>query len=105
MQTTNRVLDDIAKVAGGAVSTLAGVKEEVEGAIRQRLEALLADADLVTREEFDAISAVARKAREEQERLEARVAELETKLTEVTTTAAKPATRKAASKKTGSATK
>ena len=46
-------LDDLAKVASGAVSTAAGVKDEIEAIMRQRLEKLLADADLVSREEFD----------------------------------------------------
>jgi len=77
MQTNNRILDDLAKVANGAAATLAGVKSEVEAMIRQQLERLLADANLVTRDEFDAMAEVARNARAEQERLSARVADLE----------------------------
>lgn len=92
MQTSNRVFDDLAKVAGGAVSTLAGVKQEMENQVQNVLQKILADMDLVPREEFDAIKAVAVKARSEQEKLERRVAALEKKLT------AKP--RKAAAKKT-----
>ncbi len=80
MQTSNRILDDLAKVAGGAASTLTGVKSEIENLVRQQLQRLLNDVDLVTREEFDAIKAVAVKAREEQEKLEARVQELEVQL-------------------------
>jgi len=80
MQTSNRILDDLAKVANGAASTLTGMKSEVETVIRQQLQRLLNDADLVKREEFDAIKAVAVKARAEQEKLEARVKKLEAKL-------------------------
>lgn len=80
MQTSNRLLDDLAKVANGAASTLTGMKSEVEALVRQQLQRLLNDADLVSREEFDAMKAVAIKAREEQEKLEARVEKLEAKL-------------------------
>ena len=77
MQTRNRVLDDIAKVAGGAASVLAGVKDEIEALGRARLERLLAAMDLVTRDEFEAVRAMAAKARAEQERLAARLEALE----------------------------
>jgi len=80
MQTSNRVLDDLAKVAGGAVSTLAGVKQEMESQVQNVLQKILADMDLVPREEFDAIKAVAVKARSEQEKLERRVEALEKQL-------------------------
>ena len=77
MQTNNRILDDLAKVANGAVSTLVGVKSEVEATIRQQMERLLVDMDLVTREEFEVMKVVAIEARTEQERLETRLAQLE----------------------------
>jgi len=77
MQTTNRFLDDLAKMANGAVSTLAGVKDEIDILVRQRIERLLADADMVPREEFEAVKEMAARARAGQEDLEARVAELE----------------------------
>lgn len=80
MQTRNRVIDDLARVAGGAVSTLAGIKQELEAMVRQRAERLLADMDLVPRDEFEAVKAVAAAARAEQERLVARVAEIEARL-------------------------
>lgn len=89
MQTTNRLFDDLARVANGAVSTLTGVKGEIDALIRQRLERLAAEADLVSRDEFDAVKAMAAEARAEQERLAKRVAELEAKL-------AKPARKTAA---------
>ncbi|HIE20359.1 MAG TPA: accessory factor UbiK family protein, partial [Rhodospirillales bacterium] len=80
MQTRGRFFDDFAKVAGGAASTLSGVKAEIEGLARQQIERLLVNADLVPRDEFDAVKAVAAKARIEQEALEKRVRALEKKL-------------------------
>jgi len=77
MQTSNRLFDDLAKVANGAASTLVGLKSEIETLVRQQLQRLLADMDLVSRDEFEAVKAMAAKARTEQERLEARLAELE----------------------------
>ncbi len=80
MQTDNRFLDDLAKVASGALGSMSGVKHEVEVRIQQQLERLLARMNLVPREEFDAMKAVAQAAREAQIRLEARVATLEARL-------------------------
>ncbi len=80
MQTRSRIFDDLAKVASGAVSTLGGIKAEIEVLVRQQIERLLLDADMVPRDEFDAVKAVAAKARSEQERLEKRVRALEKKL-------------------------
>ncbi|MFO1152884.1 MAG: accessory factor UbiK family protein [Rhodospirillales bacterium] len=80
MQTTNRFFEDLAKVASGAASTLVGVKQEVDALVRQRIERFAADLDLVTREEFEAVKAVATAARTEQERLERRLGDLEARL-------------------------
>ncbi len=80
MQTRSRIFDDLAKVAGGAVSTLGGIKAEIEVLVRQQIERLLVNADMVPRDEFDAVKAVAANARSEQERLEKRVRALEKKL-------------------------
>lgn len=80
MQTSNRLFDDLARVASGAFNTLSGLREEVETRVRERMERMAADLDLVTREEFDAVRAMAVKAREAQEELEARVARLEAAL-------------------------
>ena len=77
MQVSNRLLDDLAKVANGAVSTLVGVKDEIEALVRQRVDKLLADADLVPREEFEVVKAMVAEARTEQERLSKRLAALE----------------------------
>ncbi|MBO6519464.1 MAG: accessory factor UbiK family protein [Rhodospirillales bacterium] len=94
MQTQNKLFDDLARVANGAVSTLTGMKDEIDAMIRQRLERYLSNADLVTREEFDAVKAMAQKARTENEKLEARIAELESALAKP----AKPARTKSAAK-------
>jgi BMFP domain-containing protein YqiC len=75
-----RLFDDLAGVASGAFSALAGVRAEVEAAARSQVEALVQRLDLVKREELDAALEVARRAREGQEALEARVAALEAKL-------------------------
>jgi BMFP domain-containing protein YqiC len=80
MQTRSRLLDDVARLANGAAGVARGLREEVEALVHQRLERVLADLDLVRREEFEAVEAVAIRAREEQEALEKRVAELEKKL-------------------------
>jgi hypothetical protein len=80
MQTDNRLLDDLAKVATGAIGSLGGVRQEVEQRLQQQLERVIGRMNLVGRDEFEAIKAVAQAAREEQIRLEKRVAELEAKL-------------------------
>jgi len=98
MQTRGRIFDDLAKVAGGAASTLSGVKAELEGLVRQQIERLLVNADLVPRDEFDAIKAVAAKARSEQEALEKRVKALEKKLGVKAPAAAKKKAKAAAKK-------
>lgn len=77
MQSQNRIFDDIARVAAGAMGALTGVRGEVESRIRDQLERLLAGMDLVSREEFEAVKAMAAKAREEQEILQRRLDALE----------------------------
>jgi len=80
MQSQNRFFDDLAKVAAGAMGTLSGMKSEVESRVREQLERVLAGMDLVSRDEFEAVKAMAAKARSEQEDLERRVDELESRL-------------------------
>jgi BMFP domain-containing protein YqiC len=80
MQSQNRFFDDLARVAAGAMGTLSGVKSEVETRIREQLERVLAGMDLVSRDEFEAVKAMAAKARSEQEDLQNRVAGLESQL-------------------------
>ena len=81
MQTKNRLFDDIAKVANSAVSTFAGLKGEIENMVQHRIENLMADMNMISRDEFEAVKAMIAKARSEQERLETKVKELEKKLT------------------------
>ena len=87
MAVPNRVFEDAARVAGGAMGTLAGMKREIESLVRHQLDRLLSGMDLVTREEFDTVKEMAAKARAENERLETRLAALEAK-------PSKPAARK-----------
>ena len=98
MQTENRLLDDLARMANGALNTLSGVREEIESRVRERVERMLADMDMVPREEFDAVKAVAQKARSEQEDLAAKIAELERRIDELSGVPVKP--KKAASRRT-----
>ncbi len=77
MQSENRLFDDLARVATGAIGTLQGVKQELAGIIRQQFEKILDDMELVSRDEFEAVKAMAAEARAENERLAARLARLE----------------------------
>jgi BMFP domain-containing protein YqiC len=77
MQSKNRIFDDVAKVASGAVSTLTGVRDEIEGVIRQQIERVMSEMDVVPRDEFEAVKAMAAKARAEQDALNVRIAALE----------------------------
>ncbi len=77
MQTTNRLFDDLARVANGAMSAFSGVRQEIETLVQARVERLLADRGLVSREEFEAVRAMAIRAREENERLAKRLDALE----------------------------
>ena len=77
MQTRNKVLDDLAQLMQNAVGVAQGARVEAETAMKSLVDRWLADRKLVTREEFDAVRAMAQKAREENEALKARIAELE----------------------------
>lgn len=83
MQTDNKFFDDLAKLGQSAVGNLHGVKGEIESLVRARLEQLLSGMDLVTREEFDVVHDMAKKAREENERLEMKITALEKKISNV----------------------
>ena len=80
MQSQNRFFDDLARVASGAVGALSGVRSDIEARLRDQFERVLAGMDLVSREEFEAVKAMAAKARDEQEELLCRIAALESQL-------------------------
>jgi BMFP domain-containing protein YqiC len=77
MQTRNKLMDDISQLMTNAMGVAQGAREEAETAMKSMLDRWLADRELVTREEFDAVRAMAQKAREENAALEARIAALE----------------------------
>jgi len=79
MNTSNRFFDDVGKMMTSAAGVAKGVRDEAETAMRSQAERWLSDMDLVTREEFDAVRAMAVKAREENEALKARLDALEEK--------------------------
>lgn len=96
MQSQSKILEDMAKVASSALGIAAGMRSEVEARFREQLERLLTQMDLVPREEFDAMKAVAVAAREGQEALSAQVSALEERLAALEAGQRKPATKAAA---------
>ncbi len=95
MQTESRIFDSLARAFTNAAGAANAFREEVETLVKSKLERLVADMDLVTREDFDVVKAMAAKARAENEKLEARVAELEAKLGLAKTSKPKPRANKA----------
>ena len=79
-QTNNRFLDDLARLMTDAAGAADGLKREVATLMRAQGEWLLREMDVVQREEFEAVKAMAEKARAENERLEQRLAALEAQL-------------------------
>jgi len=79
VSTPNRILDDIARLATDAAGAAQGVRREVETVVKTQIERLLRDLDVVTREEFEAVREMALLAREENDKLAARLAALEAK--------------------------
>jgi BMFP domain-containing protein YqiC len=79
-QPSNRLLDDLARLATGALGAAQGVRREAETVIRAQVERLLRDMDLPTREEVDVLRDMVVAAREENERLAARLQVLEERL-------------------------
>ena len=80
MQSSNRLLGDIARLASGAMSMAAVAKTELEQLIQQRVERFLSEKGWVAREEFDAVRSLAQRAREEQEKMNERLSHIEKKL-------------------------
>jgi BMFP domain-containing protein YqiC len=79
MQTRNKILDDLSQLMTNAMGVAQGAKTEAETAMKSLLDRWLADRDFVTREEFEAVRAMAQKAREENSALKARLDALEQK--------------------------
>ncbi|MDC0913468.1 accessory factor UbiK family protein [Paracoccaceae bacterium] len=77
MQTRNKMFDDISQLMTNAMGVAQGAREEAETAMKSMIDRWLADRDFVTREEFDAVQTMARKAREENAELAARLEALE----------------------------
>jgi BMFP domain-containing protein YqiC len=77
MQSQNKIFEDISQLMTNAMGVAQGAREEAETAFKSWMDRWLADRDFVTREEFDAVSAMAQKAREENEALKARIEALE----------------------------
>ncbi|WP_353185677.1 accessory factor UbiK family protein [Bosea sp. (in: a-proteobacteria)] len=78
--TSSRFLDDIARLATDAAGAAQGVRREIETVVKTQIEKLLRELDVVPREEFEAVREMALLAREENDRLAARIAALEEKL-------------------------
>ena len=80
MQTDNRLFDDLARLAGGAFSSFAALKDEAESRLHAQVEHILSRMELVRRDEFDAVRAMAIKANKENMLLEGRIEILERQL-------------------------
>jgi BMFP domain-containing protein YqiC len=76
-QYDNRLLDDVAKLFTSAAGAAQGLRQEIEAIVKGQAERLIADLDLVSRDEFDAVQAMAARAREENDALKARIEALE----------------------------
>jgi BMFP domain-containing protein YqiC len=79
MQSRNKILDDVSQLMTNAMGVAQGAREEAETAVKSVIDRWLADHDFVTREEFDAVKAMAQKAREENESLRERLDSIEKK--------------------------
>jgi BMFP domain-containing protein YqiC len=98
-QTSNRIMDEFAKLMNDAAGAAQGVKREMETAVRSQMERFLGDMDIVQREEFEAVREMAVKAREENDALRQKVEALEAQLAGAKPKARKPAARKPAAGK------
>ena len=77
MQTRSKIFDDLSQLMTNAMGVAQGARTEAETAMKSMIDRWMADRDFVTREEFDAVRAMAQKAREENEALASRIAALE----------------------------
>lgn len=78
--TNNRLIDEIARLATDAAAVAQGARREAETALRSQIEKLLSEANVVHRDEFEAVKAIATRTADENERLKERVAALEARL-------------------------
>ncbi|WHO40271.1 accessory factor UbiK family protein [Sphingobium sp. AP49] len=101
MQSENRFFDDLAKLVNGAAGTVAGMTRELETNARERAKEWIGGVDFVSREEFNAVKAMAAAAREEVELLKARLDALEGKSSEPVTKSVRAAKIKAVDKDSG----
>jgi BMFP domain-containing protein YqiC len=76
-QTSNRILDEMARLMNDAAGVAQGVRREFDTVAKSQIERILRDLDVVRRDEFEAVKEMARLAREENEALKARIAALE----------------------------
>ena len=79
MQSENKLFDDLVKMANGFAGTMAGMGREAEASARERFREWVGGADFVSRDEFEAVKAMAVAARDENEALKTRIAALEAK--------------------------
>lgn len=80
MQSENRLFDDLVKMMNGVAGTMAGMGREAEGSMREKMREWMAGQDFVSRDEFEAVKAMAAAARDENEILKSRIAALEAKV-------------------------
>jgi BMFP domain-containing protein YqiC len=90
MQSENRLFDDFVKVMNGAAGTIAGMTREAEGSFRERMREWIGGLDMIGRDEFEAVKAIAVAAREENQALKARIDALEAAGSAAPSAAAKP---------------
>ena len=88
MQSENRMFDDFVKMVNGFAGTMAGMGREAEASAREKMREWMGGMDFVSREEFEAVKAMASKAREENDALKTRVSALEARLGGTTSKAA-----------------
>ena len=91
MQSENRLFEDLVKMVNGAAGTFAGMGREAESSMREKMREFVGGADFVSRDEFEAVKAMAAAARDQNELLEARIVALEAAATAQVGSASKPA--------------
>lgn len=99
MQSQNRFFDDLVKMVNGAAGTFAGMGREAEGQMREKVREWVGGMDMVSRDEFEAVKAMAIAAREENEALKARLDAMQAGGAPKAAAARKPAAKKPAAKK------